>query len=171
MQIAIVAVACTALERNIGARRTVLVALSGQVLATLLTEYGAEVGASLHLSATSPADRPDAGVSYVMFSLLAASLLLLKGTPRVLGISVIVAWASIMFVRSPGMTSAGHLLCIALGLATMRLIGGRVVGRRRSPVVGAVRRAKAIRSRASLDARTPLAVQVHNSAGLLRLGG
>ncbi|MDP9166857.1 MAG: hypothetical protein M3O32_12485, partial [Actinomycetota bacterium] len=92
VQIAIVAVACTALERNIGARRTVLVALSGQVLATLLTEYGAEVGASLHLSATSPADRPDAGVSYVMFSLLAASLLLLKGTPRVLGISVIVAY-------------------------------------------------------------------------------
>jgi hypothetical protein len=124
VQIVIVGVACAALERRVGTRRTMLIALSGQVFATLLTEYGAELGASLHLWAASPADRPDVGVSYVMFSVLAASWLLLEGRARVVGIAATGGWASIMFLTSPGMTSTGHLLCIAFGLATMRLVGG-----------------------------------------------
>jgi hypothetical protein len=125
IQIAITAVACGALERRIGTRRTVLVALSGQVLATLLTEYGADLGARLHLWTASSAERPDVGVSYVLFSVLAASWLLLEGTVRVLGIAATSAWVSSMFLLSPGMTSTGHLLSVAFGLATMRLVGRR----------------------------------------------
>lgn len=120
--VAIIAVSCAALERRIGTRRTVLLALSGQVLATLLTEYGATLGAQLHLWRASPVDRPDVGVSYVMFSVLAASWLLLEGRARALGIAATSAWASVMFLLSPGMTSTGHLLSVAFGLATMRLV-------------------------------------------------
>ncbi|MCU1656740.1 MAG: hypothetical protein JWO57_1396 [Pseudonocardiales bacterium] len=121
-QIAIIAVAGAALERRIGTARTVLVALSGQVLATLLTEYGADLGAQLHLWTASSADRADVGVSYVMFSVLAAACLLLEGTARVLAIAAISTWVSIMFLMSPGMTSTGHLLSVAFGLATMWLL-------------------------------------------------
>ncbi|MDT4894626.1 MAG: hypothetical protein QOE97_3661 [Pseudonocardiales bacterium] len=120
-QIVIIAGAGAALERRIGVARTVLVALSGQVLATLLTEYGADVGAHLHLWASSAADRPDVGVSYLMFSVLAASCLLLTGRARALGVAATGAGASILFLLSPGMTSTGHLLSIALGLAAMQL--------------------------------------------------
>jgi hypothetical protein len=101
----------------------VLIGLSGQVIATLLTEYGADLGAQLQLWTASPADRPDVGVSYVMFSVLAAGCLLLGGRPRVVGIAATSGWASLMFAMSPGMTSTGHLLSVGLGLATMQLAG------------------------------------------------
>ena len=125
-QIAMIAVGCAALERRIGTGRTVLVALSGQVLATLVTEYGADLGAQLGLWTASPADRPDVGVSYVMFSVLAASWLMLNGRARILGIAATTGWALIMFVMSPGMTSTGHLLAIAVGLATAAILIRRV---------------------------------------------
>jgi hypothetical protein len=122
VQIVVVAAASVALERRIGALRTVLVALSGQVLATLLTEYGAAAGAHLHLWTASPADRPDVGISYVMFSVLAASWLLVGGRARVLGLTATGAWAVSMFATSPGMTSTGHVLSIGFGVATMALV-------------------------------------------------
>jgi hypothetical protein len=119
VQIVIVAITCVALERRLGAGRTVLIAVSGQVLATLLTEYGADLGAQLHLWVASSPDRSDVGVSYVMFALLAASWLLVEGRPRVLGLAATTAWAASMVVISPGMTSTGHVLSIVLGVATM----------------------------------------------------
>ncbi|MDT4937580.1 MAG: hypothetical protein QOG80_1251 [Pseudonocardiales bacterium] len=122
VQIVIVAVTCVALERRLGTGRTVLIALSGQVLATLLTEYGADLGAQWHLWATSSPNRPDVGVSYLMFSLLAASWLLVEGWARVLGLVVTAAWAASMVATSPGMTSTGHVLSIVFGVATMVLV-------------------------------------------------
>jgi hypothetical protein len=87
--VAIVAVSFTVLERAVGAGRTAVIALSGHVIATLLTEYGADLGAQWHLLADSSAQRPDVGVSYVMYSVLAASVLLLTARAKLAGVLIV----------------------------------------------------------------------------------
>ncbi|HEY2041756.1 MAG TPA: rhomboid-like protein [Jatrophihabitans sp.] len=124
----IVAVSFAVLERAVGAGRTAVIALSGHVIATLLTEYGAELGAQLHLIADSSAERPDVGVSYVMYSALAASVLLLTGRAKLAGALIVSASVLVPFLLTPGMTTTGHVLSVAIGAATMTLLQRR--GRR-----------------------------------------
>jgi hypothetical protein len=119
--VVIVAVSFTVLERTVGAGRTAVIALSGHVIATLLTEYGAD--AQWHLLAHSSAQRPDVGVSYVMYPVLAASVLLLTARAKLALAGALIVSLSVLvpFPLTPGMTTTGHLLSVAIGAATMTL--------------------------------------------------
>jgi len=121
-ELLVVAISFAVLERAVGALRTAVIALTGQVVATLLTEYGADLGARWHLLAASSADRPDVGVSYVMYAVLAASVLLLVGRARLVGVLAVSACVLVPFLIAPGMTSTGHVLAVAVGAATMALM-------------------------------------------------
>jgi len=121
-ELLVVAISFAVLERAVGALRTAVIALTGQVVATLLTEYGADLGARWHLLAASSADRPDVGVSYVMYAVLAASVLLLVGRARLVGALAVGACVLVPFLIAPGMTSTGHVLGVAVGAATMALM-------------------------------------------------
>jgi hypothetical protein len=126
-ELVLVALGFTLLERSIGTLRTAAIALSGHVLATLLTEYGA------YLLADSATDRPDVGVSYAMFAVLAATAFRLAGRVRVLTLLAVAAAVLIPVAVAPGMTTTGHLLAAALGPATMVLLRPRPAGRVRRP--------------------------------------
>ena len=121
-ELLVVAISFAVLERAVGALRTAVIALTGQVVATLLTEYGADLGARWHLLAASSADRPDVGVSYVMYAVLAASVLLLVGRARLVGVLAVGACVLVPFLMAPGLTSTGHVLAVAVGAATMALM-------------------------------------------------
>jgi hypothetical protein len=121
-ELLVVAICFAVLERAVGAFRTAVVALTGQVVATLLTEYGADLGARLHLLAVTSAERPDVGVSYVMYAVLAASVLLLVGRARLVGVLAVGVCVLVPFLIAPGMTSTGHVLAVAVGAATMALM-------------------------------------------------
>ena len=85
-ELLVVAISFAVLERAVGALRTAVIALTGQVVATLLTEYGADLGAHRTCWRRLSFDRPDVGVSYVMYAVLAASVLLLVGRARLVGV-------------------------------------------------------------------------------------
>ena len=121
-ELLVVAISFAVLERAVGALRTAVIALTGQVVATLLTEYGADLGARSHLLAASSADRPDVGVSYVMYAVLAASVLLLVGRARLVGVLAVGVCVLVPFLIAPGMTSTGHVLAVAVGAAAMALM-------------------------------------------------
>jgi len=112
-ELILVAVGFTLLERSIGTLRTAIVALTGHVVATLLTEYGA------HLLVESAPDRADVGVSYAMFAVLAAAALRLTGRARILAVLAVGAGVLIPFAIAPGMTTTGHLLAATIGPLTM----------------------------------------------------
>jgi len=118
-ELILVAVGFTLLERSIGTLRTAAVALSGHVLATLLTEYGA------YLLTNSAADRDDVGVSYAMFAVLAAGAFRLTGRLRLLALTAIGAAVVLPVAIYPGMTTAGHLLAAAIGPLTMAALRRR----------------------------------------------
>lgn len=121
-ELLLVAVGFAVLERSIGTLRTAAVALSGHVFATLLTEYGA------YLLADSAADRPDVGVSYAMFAVLAAVAVRLRGRARLLAVTAVGAAVLIPFLIAPDMSTTGHLLSAALGPITMALLPRRAPG-------------------------------------------
>jgi hypothetical protein len=87
------------------------------------------------LLAESSSERVDVGVSYAMYAVLAASVLTLAKAARVAGLVVVVAGVLVPFLLDPDLTSTGHLLSVAVGIAIMaagqcsRLIPG---GGRRS---------------------------------------
>lgn len=123
--VVIVAVSFAVLERAVGAGRTAVVALSGHAIATLLTEYGADLGAQWHLLADTSAQRSDVGVSYVMYGVLAASVLLFTARAKLVGVLIVGLSVLVPFVLSPGMTTTGHVLSVAIGVATMTLMQRR----------------------------------------------
>jgi hypothetical protein len=124
-QLIVVALGFAVLERAIGAWRTAVVALSGQVFATLLTEYGADLGAHLHLLADSAPDRLDVGVSYVMYAVLTAAALRMTGVTRIVSVLGIGASVLVPFAIVPGMTTTGHLLSVAIGAVAVALLTRR----------------------------------------------
>jgi hypothetical protein len=124
-ELVIVAVSFAVLERAVGAGRTAVIALAGQVIATLLTEYGADLGAQWHLLAESSAERPDVGVSYVMYAVLAASVLSLTGRAKLIGMLIVSVCVLVPFLLTPGMTTTGHVLSVAIGAVTMTLLQRR----------------------------------------------
>ncbi|HEY2834260.1 MAG TPA: hypothetical protein VGJ14_17680, partial [Sporichthyaceae bacterium] len=70
----------------------------------------------------SSAERPDVGVSYVMYAVLTASVLLLVGRARLVGLLAVSLCVLVPFLIAPDMTSTGHVLAVAVGGATMALI-------------------------------------------------
>ncbi len=94
-------------------------------MATLLTEYGADLGARWHSLTASSAERPDVGVSYVMYAVLAASVLVLTGWARLVGLLSVSVCVLVPFLIAPGMTSTGHVLSVAVGATAMALIQRR----------------------------------------------
>ena len=120
-ELILVAVGFTLLERSIGTLRTAAVALSGHVVASLLTEYGA------YLLTNSATDRDDVGVSYAMFAVLAAGAFRLTGRLRLLSLAAVGAAVLIPIGVAPGMTTTGHLLAAALGPLTMAALTRRRV--------------------------------------------
>ena len=126
-ELILVAIGFTLLERTIGTLRTAAVALSGHVLATLLTEYGA------YLLTDSATDRADVGVSYAMFAVLAAAGLRLTGRLRLATLAAIGAAVLIPLAISPGMTTTGHLLAATIGPLTMAALSRRRRGGFASP--------------------------------------
>ena len=136
----LVAVGFAILERAVGARRTALIALAGQVIATLLTEYGTELAAHWQLLAESSSARIDVGVSYAMYAVLAASVLTLARPAKLGGLLVVGAGVLVPFLLDPDLTSTGHLLSVAIGIAIM------AAGQRKKPA----RTARARRSQQTL---------------------
>jgi hypothetical protein len=133
-ELMVVAVGFAVLERAIGARRTAAIGLAGQVVASLLTEYGADLGVHWHLLAESSPERSDVGVSYVMYAVLAAAVLTAPGRLRFLGLAGVGAYVLVPFVLAPDMTGTGHLLSVLIGagLATGMRLRRRRAARRTS---------------------------------------
>jgi hypothetical protein len=121
----LVAVGFAILERAVGARRTALIALCGQVIATLLTEYGAELGAHWQLLAESSTDRIDVGVSYAMYAVLAAAVMTFARPARAISLCLVGAGVLVPFLIDPDLTSTGHLLSVSVGIAIMAVVKGR----------------------------------------------
>ena len=113
-ELALVTAGLVMLERAIGTRRALAVAASGHVLATILTEYGADLAGRLHLIATAP-DRPDVGISYLMFAALGGAIVLRSGALRLVGGLLLVASVALPFLLEPGLTTTGHLLSLGIG--------------------------------------------------------
>jgi hypothetical protein len=117
--VVIVAVSCCWLERRVGTLRTAAVALAGQVIATVLTEYGADAFAADHLSAASSPLRPDVGLSYVMYALLGAAALLVPTRWRRPALAALILAVGVPLAVAPGMTTTGHLLALACGVGAI----------------------------------------------------
>lgn|GEM_PF-5773896 len=113
-ELALVATGLVMLEHAIGARRALTVAAGGHVLATVLTEYGAELAGRLHLIAAAP-DRPDVGISYLMFAVLGGAIVLRSGALRLIGSLLLAATVTLPFLAAPGLTTTGHLLSLGIG--------------------------------------------------------
>jgi ABC-type branched-subunit amino acid transport system permease subunit len=60
-----------------------------------------------------------------MYAVLAASVLLLAGRARLVGLVAVSLCVLVPFLIAPGMTSTGHVLAVAVGTATMALIQRR----------------------------------------------
>jgi hypothetical protein len=116
-ELALVALGVAWLERRLGVARTVVIGLLGHVLATVVTEYGADVLVRLRLLAQAPADRTDVGVSYVMYAVLAAAVGQLPRRWRPAATAGLAVVVLVPLVAAPGLTSTGHLLAAAVGLA------------------------------------------------------
>lgn len=105
------------LERRVGVRWTVLVFLSGHVLATVLTEV--PIGGAIWLGwvPLTAARRMDVGVSYGMYAVVAAYAGLQSTSRRRLVTLAVVAVVAVPLVRSHDMTSVGHALSVLIGLS------------------------------------------------------
>ncbi|NEB74037.1 hypothetical protein G3I40_02100 [Streptomyces sp. SID14478] len=138
-------VVMTALERRIGGLRTAGVFLLGHVLATLATEV--PVGLSVmagHLPDSS-LHRLDYGISFGVAASIGALAGLLTPLPRLLvlgGFGAMLVEDLIAFTDP--MTNWGHLLALAIGVATWPL-----VRRRRRRPVGLTRASRSARGSAT----------------------
>jgi hypothetical protein len=105
------------LERRVGTIRALMVFASAHVGATLLTEGW--VWYSVHAGSMSVAAeyQDDIGVSYGMFCVAAAALRFAPGRFRVAGVAALAGYIMIPFALGPDMTSTGHVLSLAIGLA------------------------------------------------------
>lgn len=130
-ELALLALACGIVERRFGLGRTVAIALAGQVIATVITEYGAALLAGTRLIAASSPDRSDVGVSYAMFALLGAAVLVQSTWWRRALIALLVGDVVVPLAADPNMTNAGHVLSVGCGVAACAVLGARG---RRGPV-------------------------------------
>ncbi|GAA3180553.1 MULTISPECIES: rhomboid-like protein [Streptomyces] len=116
-------VVLAALERRVGAARTLAVFLGGHVLATLATEL--PVGAAVAAGALPPgaAHRLDYGISYGVMTCAGALAGVLPGRlgRPLLGGAACYAAADLLTFADP-LSSGGHLVSLALGVASWPLL-------------------------------------------------
>lgn len=133
----VLAAVLTPLERRYGWRTTALVFLSGHVLATLLTEVPIAIAVYLHALPGSAAHRVDVGVSYGMYTGIGAALVLLPGRLRWFGALAAGAVVVLSLVAEHDLTTAGHALSLATGLAWWPALRGPATGARAGARAGA----------------------------------
>lgn len=110
------------LERRFGVRRTLLIFLSGHVLATLLTELPIGVAIALHQLAPSEAHRLDVGVSYGIYTAVAAYAGSLPRRATVLVLLGALVSIVVPEAADPDMTMWGHLLSLVIGVCWWRFL-------------------------------------------------
>jgi hypothetical protein len=115
----VVAIAFMVVETAVGTRRVVLVAGSGHVLATLVTEGAVGLAVSTNLLPAADRTRSDVGISYGMYAVVAAAILLLRGKTRTIAATALIITVGVPVLISPTMTAVGHLLSVAIGLVLM----------------------------------------------------
>jgi hypothetical protein len=129
----VLAIALVPLERRFGTLTTIAIFLSGHVLATLATE--GPVALAIHEGWLAPrsADWLDVGVSYGMYASLAGASFLLHGRWRWGAAATMALGVLAALAIDPDMTSAGHVLSLAIGFAWWPLLARlphRDLGRR-----------------------------------------
>lgn len=118
----VIAVTLAPLERRLGVVRMVAVFVSGHVIGTLLTELPLAVGVALGWLPASDRVRMDYGVSYGV----ATAIVVVAGMARprlrhlLLGITAATLLADI--VIDFDMTTAGHIIAVAVGFAWWPLV-------------------------------------------------
>jgi hypothetical protein len=105
------------LERRIGSLRAVGIFASGHVLATILTEGAVWVGINAGTLPDADRDQIDVGVSYGLWTAIAAAAVLLPRRWRLVLIPVALVGVVLPAVTVHDMTSIGHLLSLSIGLA------------------------------------------------------
>jgi hypothetical protein len=119
------------LERRIGTIRALAVFASAHIGATVLTEgwiwYAVHAGAM----STAAEYQDDVGISYGLFCVAAAALRFAPVKFRVAGVTALAGYILIPFALDPNMTSTGHVLSMAIGLAWWPLLA-RVAKRRKA---------------------------------------
>lgn len=104
-------------ERRIGPWWTLAVFASGHVLATLATELPLEAAIDSGLVPESAAHRLDVGVSYGFYAVLAVLLGMFGGRLRVVAGVAAAASVLVPLALDPDVTTTGHLLSLAVGVA------------------------------------------------------
>ncbi|MFJ4710667.1 rhomboid-like protein [Streptomyces sp. NPDC088785] len=127
----------TALERRIGGLRTAAVFLLGHVLATLATEVPVGLSVAAGRLPDSSLHRLDYGISFGVAASIGALAGLLTRWPRRLILAVFAASLIEDLIGSTDpMTSWGHLLALAIGVATWPLVRRSRITARRAPAAG-----------------------------------
>lgn len=145
-QVVAVALAFTALERAVGTKVAAVLAWAGHVVATLVTEGGLALGIRTGLFAMSSAQRIDVGVSYALFSAVGACLVLLPRQRRFAVVIPVLVLTGIPLMLDTDLTSAGHALALAFGVAALALVKRR---RHLSPAPCRIRLVQSARSPSS----------------------
>src|SRR5262249_61744418 len=124
--------------RVLGARRTILVFASGHLVATLATQVPVAVLIGLGSLGRGWADILDFGVSYGLLTATGVLLAMLTRRRRWVGLLVTPAAVASWLALDPGVTSAGHLVALNVGLLwwpwlTRRGLTGTLPGWPRRP--------------------------------------
>ncbi|GAA4218572.1 rhomboid-like protein [Actinocatenispora rupis] len=121
------AVSLAPLERRLGGWRTMLVAGTGHVLVSLLTEGAVAVGIGLHWLPAAQASQQDVGASYLLMTSIGAMLGLLPTVVRWPVLATAVVSLAVPVIADPDMTAVGHLLCLGVGVGFWLLLRRRGV--------------------------------------------
>jgi hypothetical protein len=105
------------LERRVGSVRTVLVFASAHVIGTVLTEGWEYLAIHAGWLPPTAAFQLDVGVSYGMFGVAAAVCWFLPRRWRRLAIVGLALYLVVPLLVSPGMTTAGHVICLLVGIS------------------------------------------------------
>ncbi len=111
------ALALAPLERRVGPWWALAVFLSGHVVATVLTEGPIALGIAVHWLPASAAHRMDVGVSYGMYTALGAAAGLLEPRARWVALGAVATTVLVPFVLDLDLTTVGHVLSLAIGVA------------------------------------------------------
>lgn len=108
------------LERRAGTRLAAAVFAAGHVVATLATELGVAVLVSAGALPRHGLHRVDVGVSYGFYACVGAMAGLLPVWLRWVALPAAAAWLTAGLLRHLDLTSTGHLLSLAVGVASWR---------------------------------------------------
>jgi hypothetical protein len=107
------------IERRVGAVRVLAVFASGHVIATLLSEGGVALGIEAGLVPAGASTQMDVGVSYGLWAVGGAALVLLPRRWRLaLATAAAGAVAGLLLAEPDHMTAAGHAVSLAIGIGS-----------------------------------------------------